>query len=59
MNFSVHYALELANRAFQFYIVSDVCLKDLAYDDMHVPLRELVCMLQRAANMTRGDVSCG
>tara|TARA_B100001059_G_C17643856_1_gene480809 strand:+ start:323 stop:502 length:180 start_codon:yes stop_codon:yes gene_type:complete len=59
MNSTLEYALELANRAFQFYLVSDVCVKDLAYEDMYVPLRELVCLLQHASNVTRGNVVCG
>ena len=54
---SVKEALALANRAFQFYIVSDVCIKDLTYDEMYLPLKQLVCLLQHASNIT-GDVVC-
>lgn len=51
-------ALDLANRAFQFYLVSDVCIKDVAYDELHVPLKALVCLLQRASNVTGYYVDC-
>lgn len=57
MNSTVMDALDLANRAFQFYLVSDVCIKDLTYDEMYVPLKQLVCLLQQASNVT-GDVIC-
>jgi hypothetical protein len=41
-------AFVLANRAFQFYLVSDVCIKDLTYDEMYVSLKELVKLLGNA-----------
>jgi hypothetical protein len=47
----VEYAFELANRAYQFYLVSDVCIKDLTYDELHSPLKELVELL-RVVNTT-------
>ena len=49
-------ALTLANRALQFY-VSDVCIKDLTYDEMYLPLKQLVCLLQQTSNTT-GYVIC-
>ena len=52
MNATVENALVLAHRAFQFYLVSDVCIKDLAYDELYVPLKQLVCLLQEAHNST-------
>ena len=57
MNHTVIQYLALANRAFQFYLGSDACIKDLAYDDMYLPLHQLVCLLQQASNTT-GDVDC-
>lgn len=52
MNSTVVEALALANRALQFYLVSDVCIKDLTYDEMYLPLKELVCVLEHALNTT-------
>ena len=57
MNSTMMDALALANRAFQFYLASDVCIKDLTYDEMYLPLKQLVCLLQQASNAT-GDVIC-
>lgn len=38
-------AIQLANAAFQYYIKSDVCIKDLAYDDLYLNLKQLVQIL--------------
>lgn len=43
---AVSAALLLAQRALQFYLLSDVCVKDLAYEEMYVPLKELVRLLE-------------
>lgn len=51
-------ALTLANRVFQYYVESDVCLKDAVHEEMYVPLKQLVCLLQQASNRT-GMVFCG
>jgi hypothetical protein len=50
MNATLLTALALANRALQFYLISDVCVKDLTYDEMYVPLRQLVRLLQNATD---------
>ena len=50
-------AITLANRALQFYLLSDVCIKDLTYDEMYLPLKQLVCLLQQQSNAT-GNVIC-
>ena len=52
MNSTLISALELANRAFQFYLVSDICIKDLAHDELYTPLKELVYLLQSVTNNT-------
>lgn len=52
MNFTTLFTL--ANRALQFYLVSDVCIKDLTYEEMYLPLKELVCLLQQ--NITKNMV---
>ena len=49
-------ALALANRALQFYLVSDVCVKDLTYDEIYIPLKQLVCLLQHAGNVSGGMI---
>ena len=45
-------AITLTNRALQFYRLSDVCIKDLTYDEMYLPLKQLVCLLQQQSNAT-------
>ena len=48
LNETLTTALELARTAFQFYMISDVCIKDLSYDELRVPLNTLVSLLQNA-----------
>ena len=52
VNATLNYALGLASQALYFYLQSDVCIKDLAYDEMYTPLKELVRFLQHATNGT-------
>lgn len=54
MNVTILEALSRANSVFQFLMVSDVCIKDLAFDEVHVPLKRLVCLLHNASNTTGG-----
>jgi len=58
MNATLVSALALASRALHFYLVSDVCIKDLTYEEMHIPLRELVCLLQNATSVADGQLVC-
>lgn len=44
-NQTLHMAFQLANAAFQYYIQSDVCVKDLSYNEMYVNLKQLVNLL--------------
>lgn len=46
------YLRKLISTAFQFYLISDVCIKDLAYDDMYTPLKEAVSVLSHFTNVT-------
>jgi len=44
-------ALNLANSALQFYLISDICVKDLSYKELYSNLKQLVCLLQNATNL--------
>ena len=58
LNATLQHALNLANQAFQFYLISDICIKDLAYDDIYTPLKDLVCLLQHATQNYTQMVDC-
>ena len=53
MNTSIEHVLFLANQALQYYIKSDICMKDIAYDEFYAPLRDCVCILQQMTNGTQ------
>ena len=56
INDAVLNVLDLLNKAFQFYIKSDICIKDLSYDDLYTPLKESICLLQEAMNITGNNL---
>ena len=46
------YLRGLISTAFQFYLISDVCIKDLTYSDMYIPLKEAMSVLSQLTNVT-------